>query len=435
MYATVGRGGTWREHICNRDKSGALYWVDTTIAPIKNNAGKIVKYLAIRFEITKQKQMEKELQKTAERLEFVLNALDVGIWDLDLANQLFYASEQWFSMLGEPPIDAPMTLQSFIDRLHPEDVEHTMGTFEESLSNPCKHFDVEFRMRMVQGSYLWIRSMGKVVDRDASGNPVRMIGQHVDISESKVNQERLHSAMLGAQAASKAKSEFLANMSHEIRTPMNGVIGMTDLLLETPLNEDQQDMVQTVMNSGESLLRIINDMLDFSKIEAGKLDLYVAEFCLLEVLEDLRKLYFQRNRTKELHYSLDIASEVPARLRGDSDRFRQVMVNLLGNAIKFTPEGGSIHVRVSVKKQYKKRITLQFSISDTGIGIAKEKQQLIFDSFTQVDSSISKTYGGTGLGLSISSMLIALMNGKIWLKSEEGEGTTFYFTAEFEVVD
>ncbi len=270
--------------------------------------------------------------------------------------------------------------------------------------------------------------------RDKNGRVAGLVGIGRDITHLKKIQDEMQKAREAAEAASQAKSEFLANMSHEIRTPLNGVMGMTDLALETNLTPEQREYLETVKMSGDSLLTVINDILDFSKIEAGKIDLEDLDFNLRDSLESTLKTLAVRADEKGLELLGEVAPEVPEVVRGDSSRLRQIVVNLVGNAIKFT-DRGEIAVKVQVEGTEGSDCICRFTVADTGVGIAEDKRELIFKPFSQADTSTTRKYGGTGLGLTISTRLVHMMGGKIWLESEVGHGSQFHFTVRLGAAD
>jgi two-component system sensor histidine kinase/response regulator len=265
----------------------------------------------------------------------------------------------------------------------------------------------------------------KVPLLDDLGKVVGLVGIGRDITKRKETERLLVEAKEAAESASRAKSEFLANMSHEIRTPMNGVLGMTDLALDTELLPEQREYLTTVKSCAESLLTVINDVLDFSKIEAGKLDLDSVEFCLRETLEDTIRALSPRAFQKGLELITDVGPLVPEVVVGDPLRLRQIVVNLVGNAIKFTAEG-EVKLMVRVEERGEGTVNLRFTVADTGMGIPLEKQRLIFEAFAQADASTTRKFGGTGLGLAISARLTELMGGRIWVESEPGRGSRFH---------
>jgi PAS domain S-box-containing protein len=268
--------------------------------------------------------------------------------------------------------------------------------------------------------------------RNEDGVITGVIGVALDITERRQAEEALRQAKKTAEAATRAKSEFLANMSHEIRTPLNGVMGLLELAQQTRLDPEQKELVRMARDSADALLLVLSDILDFSKIEAGKLVLEQEEFELAEVVADATQTMTTRAHQKKLELSYYVAPEIFPRLVGDSTRLKQVLMNLLANAIKFT-ESGEVVLRVASDEQTGKEVTLRFSVSDTGIGIAPDQQQAIFGAFSQADSSTTRRFGGTGLGLTICTRIVDMMGGRIWVESEPGRGSTFFFTAKLKM--
>jgi PAS domain S-box-containing protein len=287
----------------------------------------------------------------------------------------------------------------------------------------------EVCLRRKDGSRVWVLENSSLVESNDGVNP-EIEGTLIDITERKRAEEEWRQAKEAAEAANRAKSEFLANVSHEIRTPLNGVVGMTELALETPLSPEQHEYLSAIKSSADSLLGVINDILDFSKIEARKLELDSVEFRLPDTLAETLRPVAIRAQRKGLELCLEIAPNVPELLRGDPGRLRQVLLNLLGNATKFT-EHGEVVLTVEKQSEHPENLCLLFSVRDTGIGIPPEKHQVIFEPFAQADGSTTRKFNGTGLGLSICARLVKMMGGKLWLESALGKGSTFHFTACF----
>jgi PAS domain S-box-containing protein len=368
------------------------------------------------------------LKESNTRFEYISLATNDVLWDHNLADDSVVWNENVCSLFGYLPAEVGADNDWWISNVHPDDRDQLLSSVLAVLESEKNSWAGEYRFRRADGSYATIFERGYVV-RNPYGKPVRLIGSIQDQTVRKQAELEIKQAYQAAEAANKAKSEFLANMSHEIRTPMNGIIGMTDLLLDTDLNLEQVDYLHMVKSSADSLLTIINDILDFSKIEAGKLELDCVDFDLRRSLGELTKSMAVKVHQMGLEFIFDLHPDVPVTVNGDPVRLRQVLVNLIGNSLKFT-ERGEIHVDVQTEGQSVGGTILRFSVRDTGIGIPLDRQDKIFAAFSQADSSVTRKYGGTGLGLTISKQLVALMGGRFWLESEVGKGSTFYFTIQ-----
>lgn len=363
--------------------------------------------------------------ESEDRFRLISETLPVGIFETDAKSECLYTNTSWQEIFGVSLIESLMS--DWREFLHPDDRESVSEQWEQTLRN-LKAFSKDCRVITPKGDERWIHLRSSPVFSDTG---TRYTGTVVDITDRKHTEVELKKAKDAAEAASIAKSEFLANMSHEIRTPMNGVIGMTNLLMDTGLDVEQSQFTETIRTSADSLMTVINDILDFSKIEAGKLELEVIDFDLRITLEEVSELMSLKAYEKGLEFASIVHHEVPSLLRGDPGRLRQILINLLGNAIKFT-DSGEVTLKAILEEEDAHRVVIHFSVSDTGIGISKKDMDRLFKSFSQVDGSTSRNFGGTGLGLAISKQLTELMEGRIGVDSKEGQGSTFWFTVAIE---
>ena len=371
-----------------------------------------------------------ELQASEQRFRAVFEGAQLGIAIVELESGRVVTNLAYQKMLGVTA-DELNNLEIFVRLTHPEDRDRMRTHMEQVRSGLAVHFQMETRYITRAARIIWVNLEMSILS-DPTGKPRFLLGLAKDITERKHFEAELQAAKSAAEHASQAKSNFLAAMSHEIRTPMNGVIGMTELVLDTSLNEEQREQLTIVKSSAESLLTILNDILDFSKIEAGKLELDPIPFPLRECVRDALRTVQVRAQQKNIGLDWDIQEDAPDQLIGDPGRLRQVLINLVGNAIKFT-EQGKVSVRVEASPTSIDCLRLHFLIQDTGIGIPPEKQREIFEPFAQADGSTTRKYGGTGLGLSICVRLAQLMGGRLWVESEPGSGSTFHFTVQLGI--
>ena len=382
------------------------------------------------------------IEEQAATLDTIHEMLGSGKWTMDFDKTGMMTQVTWSNefrrMVGYHGVDDfPDALESWSDLLHPDDKEHVLREFNETISDYTgqKTYDVEYRLLTKNRGYRWYRAVGKPTRRP-DGSPISYIGVFIDITERKEmmqelahQQESLSIALEEANQANKAKTAFLSNMSHEIRTPMNAIIGLDRIALNDPgISESTREHLEKIGLSAQHLLSIINDILDMSRIESGRMTVKNEEFSFAKLLAQVNTIISGQCRDKGIDYECHVKGAVDDYYIGDEMKLRQVMINILGNAVKFTPEGGSVTFVVETIARFNGKSTLRFAISDTGIGMSQDFLPRLFDAFSQEDSSRTNRYGSTGLGMAITKSIIELMNGTISVESEKHKGTTFTVT-------
>jgi two-component system, sensor histidine kinase and response regulator len=409
-------------------RDGRTVWILLVGSLVRDPAGRPVNFIAQVRDVTARKVAEEALRESEARYRMLLDTANEGVWTIDSEGRTDYVNRRMADLLGyEPEEMAGRPLFDFMDAAARRDAE----LYESRRRSGIREVH-EFRFQRRDGEELWALLATTPIPT-ADGGYSGALAMVTDITDRKRAEAALLRAKVVAEQATRAKSEFLANMSHEIRTPMNGIIGMTELLLDTGLTQEQREYLDMVLGSAESLLHIIDDILDFSRVEAGKLELDHQPFRIAESLSQPLKVLGVRAAQKGLAYTFRVLPDVPVAAIGDVGRIQQVLVNLVGNAIKFT-EAGGVAVEVALTRGTDDGLELHFSVRDTGIGIAADRQGDILEPFAQGDPSTTRRYGGTGLGLAISARLVELMGGRIWIDSEPGQGTTVHFTARLGVV-
>ncbi|NOY43314.1 MAG: PAS domain S-box protein [Planctomycetes bacterium] len=423
----IGQG---REVIGKR-KDGATIPVHLSVSEVHSqtngSASSSRLFTGILRDLTQEKKAQQAVQQSEKRLAYALEATNEGLWDWDITTGQVFFSPIWITSLGYE-IESVTPHISFREAIvHPDDQSKVQGLIQEHFEGRTTHYECEYRLRTKSGEYRWYLARGKVVVRDDQGKPLRMVGTDVDITDKKLGENKLKQAIEHAEVANQAKSEFLANMSHEIRTPMTAILGYTELLFEggdlSNAPPHRLKAINAIRNNANHLLTIINDILDMSKIEAGKMSVERVETHPAQIIEEVVSLLKSQADGKGITIQVEYDTPIPEQILSDPTRLRQILMNLVGNAIKFT-EIGSITIRSSLTTDENR---LRFAVVDTGIGMTPQQRDSIarFEAFNQADGSTTRKFGGSGLGLRISNTLAQMLGSGIEVESQEGVGSTF----------
>jgi PAS domain S-box-containing protein len=428
-------------------KTGEVIDVEISLSPLKGPRGETTGSMAVVKDITTRKRAETALREREERLNLAISGGDLATWDWNITTGHIDVNDRWLDMLGYSREELEPHLSTWEKLVHPDDLPRIWSALEAHLQGRTTSYETEHRLRHKSGRWVWILDKGRVTERNQDGRPLRACGTHLDITarkeaeadlkRAKEQAEQMSRELLEAtrrandmvdraEAANAAKSQFLANMTHEIRTPMNAIIGFSDLLAEQELTAEQREYVGLIRDSGRHLLELINDILDLSKIEAGRFEVELRDCELASALHSVEAMMRSLAEKKGLEFQVICDPDVPDFMHTDCHRLRQCLVNLIGNAIKFT-EAGHVRVHVFLDEPAAER-RLRFDVEDTGIGIAADKQELIFEAFTQADGTTTRKYGGTGLGLTVTRRLAGLLGGAVSVKSQPGQGSVFSLT-------
>jgi two-component system, sensor histidine kinase and response regulator len=413
--------------VCHED--GRVRWIGEKGRVTYRPNGRVARIVGALVDITDLKLAQAALGSTEGRLERALRGTQDGLWEVDLEHQTNWYGYRFAELLGYTAEELGTARDSFYALIHPDDRERVHAAINAHLEGHAA-CDVELRVLHKAGHYEWMRARAQA-DRDAQGTPLRLSGAMQLITDRKLAEQTSLDAKLAAEAANRAKSSFLANLSHEIRTPMNGVIGMSQILAETSLDDTQREYLDIIRSSAKALLSLINGVLDLSKIEADRLELENVEFDLIHLLYETIAATALQTTAKGIELIITVEPDVPAQVRADPGRLRQMILNLVGNAVKFTHEG-HIALHASAAPDASGHMALTLEVTDTGIGIAPDRLDRLFKSFSQIDSSTTRHYGGSGLGLSIVRSLAELMGGEAGVRSEPGKGSTFWVRVKIE---
>jgi signal transduction histidine kinase/CheY-like chemotaxis protein len=408
-------GGSYATEFRRVLPDGSIRWYRNH-AHVESVGGRPARVAGAIMDITAEREVTDRANQAAERMHLAETAARFGIWEMDLETGYVKGSQAWAELERVADASIGRHVDEVREIVHPDD-RWLLATGADRAFATGEPYSVEFRIVPEPGVIQWRRSTARVQFVD--GKPKRLIGASLDITREK-------EMVVAAEAANRAKNEFLASMSHEIRTPMNAIVGMTSLLLQKELDADTADMVDTIRSSSDALLTLINDILDFSKIESGKFEIEDQPFDLAKCVEESIDLLSVRAREKRLRLSATLDPSLPRWIHGDVTRLRQILVNLLGNAVKFT-QAGDVSVTAAPMTDESNTTLLHIAVRDTGCGIPLDRMDRLFQAFSQVDASTTRKYGGTGLGLAISKKLTEIMGGRIWVESTQGRGSVFQF--------
>jgi PAS domain S-box-containing protein len=410
-------------------EDGGERWIGEKAQVTHGQSGEVERITGAIVDISDLKRTKAALGSVEMRLERALRGTQDALWEIDLITNLSWYGLGFAERLGYCAAELTSTREHFVTLIHPDDRERVKVSLDDHLDNRAA-YDIEFRVRHKAGHYEWIRVRGQA-ERAADGTPLRLAGAMQLVTDRKLAEQATLDAKLAAEAANRAKSSFLANLSHEIRTPMNGVIGMSQILAETALDGTQREYLDIIRSSAKALLSLINDVLDLSKIEADRLELENVDFDLIHVLYETVAATALQAAAKGIELIVTIEPDVPVMVRADPGRLRQIVLNLIGNAVKFTHEGHiRLYVAAGVNDGGQPNLTIE--VTDTGIGIPSDRVDRLFKSFSQIDSSTTRHYGGSGLGLSIVKRLTELMGGEVGVRSGSGQGSTFWVRLNVE---
>jgi PAS domain S-box-containing protein len=421
MWRTILSGQNWKGTVCNRKKSGELYWVESTINPLFDSHKNLLGFISIRTDVTKTILVQKKVEQSEARLRLAQKFTNIGSWDWNIkTNELIWSDNIPWLITGEHDTSMKTTYDNFLSAIHPDDRSGLNHAVEQALQNDIE-YNYEHRVIWRDGQTRWLLEKGHVI-RDGQGDPLHMIGTVQDITERKILEQQLEQSLEEAQSANQAKSRFLASMTHELRTPLNSVIGYSQLLRKTRLDENQLHHVNNIETSGKYLLTLINELLDLSSIEAGAFSISLEPVRLDQIIDQTVSLMVPAAQAKQIQIEL-LSPEQPVEVLADITRIKQVLINYLSNAIKYNDKHGRVKVFSRLNPKDK---TIRVLVEDNGYGIAQTQQHNVFEPFHRLGFETSSTEG-TGIGLSITKNLIELMNGRVGFNSEKGKGSCFWF--------